>query len=96
MKANHAESPQKDPCGHIPAEAKPLLLKAIANFSAAKTLLAELRDLGIRKSERTVMVWLRITRQSLGFPPHYPCTSSETYRGIVRDWIASTSLTSSH
>lgn len=78
------DEPPSGQLAAIPAFAKSILIKAIYDFTPSRTVVLQLMEAGVRRSERAVMIWLKVIRDWLGFPGHYPCTSSERSRTVVR------------
>lgn len=71
----------------IPAKGRKILIEGIYSFQTAREVADRLASHGIRKRERTVMVWLKAVREWLGIPPHYPCLRDESYRLLVNECV---------
>ncbi|MCW1883195.1 hypothetical protein OKA04_00540 [Luteolibacter flavescens] len=69
----------------IPPVAREILIKAIYDLDPAHKVRLRLLESGIKRSDRSVMDWLKKVRIWLDFPGHYPCTTSEVYKAAVVD-----------
>ena len=72
----------------ISYEARAILVERILKLSTAVEVQTLLREAGISRSVRGVVLWMGQTRRWLGLPPFYPSAISGKYKDAVVQWIS--------
>lgn len=72
----------------ISYEARAVLVEMVLNRATAVETRQALGEIGIARSVRGVMLWMRQTRSWLGLPPLYPSSISGRYKEAIERWIS--------
>lgn len=72
----------------ISLEARAVLVEMILTLATGSETREALRKIGVIRGERSVMNWMRRTREWMGIPGHYPSIYSQRYRDAVAEWAS--------
>lgn len=72
----------------ISYETRAILVESVLKLATAVNVQTALREMGITRSVRGVMLWMGQTRRWLGLPTLYPSAISGKYQDGVQQWIS--------